>query len=71
MCPTWAQTLPAARMLRVDVNGKYEPVPDLAGYLPVQDDQTTEEIQQMIVEDYHLLIPQLWAWLDNPLEALW
>lgn len=60
----------AARVLRIETQGRYEPVPDLAGYLAVQDDQTKEEIQQLIKADYVQLIPQLWAWLDNPLEAL-
>jgi hypothetical protein len=60
----------AARMLRVEIEDRLEPVPDLAGYLAIQDDQTTEEIQQLILDDYYQLIPQLWQWLDNPLQAL-
>ncbi|MFK7797040.1 MAG: hypothetical protein AB8E82_06275 [Aureispira sp.] len=69
--PYMGADITAARILKVEHQGKYELVPDLAGYLAIQDDQTKEEIQQMIQEDYHQLIPQLWQWLDNPLDALW
>lgn len=68
--PYMGADVTAARMLRVEQEGHYELVPDLAGYLTIEDNQSKEEIQQLIQEDYHQLIPQLWAWLDNPLEAL-
>lgn len=68
--PYMGADITAARMLCVEQGGHYELVPDVAGYLAIEDDQTKEEIQQLIQEDYHQLIPQLWAWLDNPLEAL-
>ncbi len=60
----------AARMVRVEKDGQYEPVPDLAGYLPLEEGKNSAEIQQILLEDYHQLLPQLWAWLDHPLEAL-
>lgn len=69
--PYMGADVTAARLLRVEQEDqKYELVPDLAGYLAIGDDQSKEEIQQLIQEDYYQLIPQLWAWLDNPLEAL-
>lgn len=68
--PYMGADVTAARILRVEQGGQLELVPDVAGYLALEDDQSQEEIQQILQEDYHQLIPQLWAWLDNPLEAL-